>query len=580
MLKTLVFNPSDTTRGLLSEDTAERQTDEALMQRLAAQETLFSARMSRIALHNVALPQINQDKKAVVNVWRNHNFESIESFIRPFLAYSGWSAEFRTSAYDDSLSFLGHSPADAEVIWLDSSRFEQMTKDEWIDWLRERLSALRGMTTAPIILATWCDSSDTVCALQTMTDTLVSVYFADIGATCLESDAPLIDSRSSNLAGTPLSSAAQLIIARKLACHWLPAVLQPPVKAVALDLDNTLHAGVLGEDGVEGVQLTPGHARLQHHIKFLRKQGIFIALVSRNVLSDVEALFTRREDYPLRWMDFSAVEVSWGDKAAALVRIAQTLCISTDAVLFVDDNPGELASVAHHLPSTPLLYADSDATATQRALAFYPGLWRWRLDETDTRRVNDLEAQAARASLAKGTESSQSYFHSLQVKIAFNYKPVTQLSRLSDLCRKTNQFNLSLRRFNEAELALHLSRSDACVASARLTDRFADSGVIAVLVATRHSDQLRIEELCISCRAMGRQLEDSIILPLVRGMALYSGCQTVAFQVAHGPRNQPALDWLAKLCGLSSPPEPGLCVVPVERFNAFTPLVEIIEIKE
>src|SRR5690606_20408691 len=104
-----------------------------------------------------------------------------------------------------------------------------------------------------------------------------------------------------------------------------------PVKAVAVDLDHTLHKGVLGEDGFDGVLLTPGHAALQHHIQLLRQQGIFIGLVSRNVLSDVESLFSQRKDYPLRWTDFSAVEVSWGDKAEALERIARTLRISTDA---------------------------------------------------------------------------------------------------------------------------------------------------------------------------------------------------------------------------------------------------------
>ena len=170
------------------------------------------------------------------------------------------------------------------------------------------------------------------------------------------------------MAGTPVSNAAQPLLARKLACHWIPATIFPPIKAVALDLDNTLHDGVLGEDGIQGVQLTPAHQALQHFIKSLQQRGIFIALLSRNEPIDVEALFAQRDDYPLRWDDFSVTEISWGDKAAAINRIAKALRVAADSILFVDDNPGELASVAAQLPQVHTVYASPDAGQTQRRL--------------------------------------------------------------------------------------------------------------------------------------------------------------------------------------------------------------------
>jgi FkbH-like protein len=151
---------------------------------------------------------------------------------------------------------------------------------------------------------------------------------------------------------------------------------------------------------------------------------------------------------------------------------------------------------------------------------------------------------------------------------------------LADLCKKTNQFNLALRRFNQAEVAVRLSRGDACVASVHLTDRLSDSGVIAVVVAERQGDQVVVEELCISCRAMGRELENTIILLALRDMPIFAGCREVAFQVQHGPRNQPALDWLAGLLDRIEPPDPGLHALPAQRLLDFLPAKGITIIKE
>jgi FkbH-like protein len=155
------------------------------------------------------------------------------------------------------------------------------------------------------------------------------------------------------------------------------------------------------------------------------------------------------------------------------------------------------------------------------------------------------------------------------VALTYRHDPKVQLNRLADLCNKTNQFNLSLRRFNQAEIADRLERKDACVTSVQLTDRLSDSGVIAVIVAERLGEQLIVEELCVSCRALGRQLEDTIILLALRDMPIFTGCREVAFRVQYGPRNQPAMDWLVRLLGLSELPAPGLHVLQAQRLLDF-----------
>jgi len=539
------------------------------MRLFEAQAALFAPRPSRLALLGLDLPPAVQ--RITVNVWRNHSFESVESLTAPYFAFRGWRADFRLGGYDDTLMFSGRQEADADILWLDSSRFfaRSTLLSDWLQWLEERLRALRSDSKAPIILATWVEGSQQAEAVQALADSLPAVLFANIETACTDARVPLLDSRSANLAGTPISNAAQVILARELACHWLPGTLLPPVKAVALDLDHTLHSGVLGEDGIQGVRLTPGHADLQRYIKTLQQRGIFIALVSRNEPSDVEALFRQRLDYPLRWQDFSAIEVSWDDKVAAIERIAKTLRIASDAVLFVDDNPGELANIAKQLPQVHTVYAHQDASLTRQVIHFYPGLWRWKVESDDAKRIQDLKANAERESLAESTTDPTEYFRSLKVALTYRHNPQVQLNRLADLCNKTNQFNLSLRRFNQAEIADRMEREDACVTSVQLTDRLSDSGVIAVIVAERHGQQLIVEELCVSCRALGRQLEDAIILLSLRDMPIFAGCQEVAFRVQHGPRNQPAMDWLVRLLGLNELPAPGHHILQAQRLLDF-----------
>jgi len=383
---------------------------------------------------------------------------------------------------------------------------------------------------------------------------------------------PFIDVRSEKLAGTPLGRSAQLEIARKLACHWMPAALSPAIKAVVLDLDNTLHSGVLGEDGAEGVKLTPGHVELQNYIKSLCERGIFLALVSKNELIDVKNLFERRDDYPLRLEDFSAVEVSWDPKSVAIKRVAKALRIAPDAMLFVDDNPGELVNVISEVPQIHSLYAHEDAFLTARAVHNYPALWRWKLEEDDSKRILDLKANAERELLSENLTDPSEYFRSLKVELIYRFDPIEQLTRITDLCNKTNQFNLAIRRFNQVEIAERLESKTACIATVQLVDRLSDSGVIAIVVASKIDNKLVVEELCVSCRAMGRRLEDTIILQSLKGMSILNGCSEVIFKVQHGTRNQPALNWLSALLDLSGDPPCGEISLSIARLNKYTPI--------
>lgn len=551
-------------------NTADSLQDHML--RFQAQDVLFAPQPRRLALQGLEANPVKPRRSSQVNVWRNHAFESVAALAVPYMAFAGWQIAFNLSDYDDALMFADVPKADAELLWLDSDRYlSKLGFDEWLVWLEARLKVLRGQSIAPIVLATWVHEEAQAAALSALVERIPATHFANLAAECRLFDVKLLDPRSAAMSGTPIAGVAQPVLARALVGHWLAAAILPPVKALALDLDHTLHQGVLGEDGVLGVVLTDAHRHLHQFARDLSSRGVFLALVSRNEMQDVEQLFAARDDYPLRWDDFSAREVSWGSKADAVLNISKTLRIAPDAVLFIDDNPGELASVAMALPQVFTVYASPDAEMTQRAIDYFPGLWRWKIEADDSKRVLDLKANAERAALLEGNIDTADYFRSLQVSLVYRYDPIDQLSRLADLCNKTNQFNMAMRRLNQVEVADRLHRDDACVVSVQMKDRLSDSGVIAVIVACRTGTQLQIEELCVSCRAMGRRLEDSIIINAIRNMPQFAGCDEVAFRVEHGPRNQPALSWLSGWLGQTEVPQPGLHLCPAVRLQQFEP---------
>lgn len=534
--------------------TAAAVSDAALA-RSSAQATLFAERPSRADLLALTLPAV-EAQPLRVNVWRNHAFETVARLAEPYLAWGGLAVDWHYSDYDDTLGFAtfdAAQPAAAELVWLDPS------KPVDVDWLARRIAALRQLSRAPILV---------VGAKAGLPD-LPDVQAADVAALCEAQGLTLLDLRLAKVAGTPLSAPAQALVAKTLAGRWLPALLLPPVKAVAVDLDHTLYNGVLGEDGITGVQLTPAHADFQRSLLALKERGVFLALVSRNEMDDVRALFAARDDFPLRWADFSVTEVSWGDKAEALVRVARQLNIDPSAVAFVDDNPGELAQVASRLPGVRTVFAHADAAITQRALAHLPGLWRWRVGADDAKRVADQAANAERLRLADDLDP-EAYLASLGVRLRFARNPADQLDRMAEMSGKTNQFNLALARLTRTDYAERLAGDATAVVTVELADRLADSGVIALLAARRDGPRLVVDELLVSCRAMGRRLEDSIVIGALQTLPALADVDELVFHVADGPRNQPARRWLATWAGLGDEPAPaGALHLPAAPARAF-----------
>ncbi|HJU23307.1 MAG TPA: HAD-IIIC family phosphatase [Casimicrobiaceae bacterium] len=478
-----------------------------------------------------------------VRVHRNHGFEPISSATLAFGAWNGLAFEWTIGAYDDSLAFDLHADADVDVLWLDTTRIALAEGEALGRWIASRILALRAQTDNPIVVLAWPldESARAVVDGASIPD----VWVADLSQLQASLRDPWLDPRAETISGTKLGNRACLHIARELACKWLPAAALPPCKAIAIDLDDTLYRGVLGEEGVGGVVLAEGHRELQQRLRALRESGILLALVSRNERSDVEELFARREDFPLRVSDFITIEASWNDKVAALAKVATQLRIAPDAMVFVDDNAGELASIASSLPVFTV-HAQGDARMTATAIDHVAGMFRWRQSHEDRIRAHDLRASTVRAELLQTAKSNDDYLRSLDVVLDFLVGDMQHVSRLAQLSAKTNQFNLALRRINEAEIVRRIRERPADVIAIRLADRLSDSGIIGLVAGAREDDVLRVDELCISCRALGRRLEDSMVTKALAIMAGHAAPRQVRFALRKGTRNAPAREWLAR----------------------------------
>ena len=228
-------------------------------------------------------------------------------------------------------------------------------------------------------------------------------------------------------------------------------------KCLVLDLDNTLWGGVIGEDGIGGIRLGAGpegeaFVDFQRYILELRRKGVVLAVATKNNESDAKEPFERHPDMQLRVEDFSMFLVNWEDKAHNLRTIAETLGLGLDSIVFVDDNPAERQLVRQLLPEVEVIRLPSDPAHFRRALADYPMLETAALTAEDRARTEQYRARAESAELVETVGTIEDFYRSLDMKARVAPFDEFHLPRIEQLIGKTNQFNLTSRRYTETEL--------------------------------------------------------------------------------------------------------------------------------
>lgn len=330
---------------------------------------------------------------------------------------------------------------------------------------------------------------------------------------------------------TPFGTEGHMALARVMA-RTIRAALQPPCKCLVVDLDNTLWGGIIGEDRMNGIALGedyPGNVYkdFQRALLSLKERGILLAIASKNNLQDAEQVFLEHPDCILKLEDFAAHQIHWNDKAGSIRAIAQELNIGTDAIAFFDDNPVERDWVRQALPEVKVIEVPKDPLQYLSALDESGVFDQLSISAEDRHRAQLYQVQREREALQANSANLADFLSGLNMTARIGYLDTSTRQRVAQLINKTNQFNLTTRRYSEGDLD-RMVRDGAIVLWMRLSDRFGDNGLIAVAIAVPEAaDDWRIDSFLMSCRVLGRQAETTLLAYLMSEIARRGGKRVI-----------------------------------------------------
>ena len=300
-------------------------------------------------------------------------------------------------------------------------------------------------------------------------------------------------------------------------CRLLAATRGLSRKCLVLDLDNTLWGGVIGDDGVEGIALGQGTGTgeaflaIQTYAKHLRTRGIILAICSKNDEANARIPFQSHEEMVLEESDIAIFVANWTDKASNLKHIAETLNIGTDALVFLDDNPAERERVRQELPEVAVPEVGADPALYPTILIEAGYFEAVAFGDEDRKRADMYQANAERTSALQKIGNMDEYLQSLGMECSLRPFDALGRSRIAQLVNKSNQFNLTTRRYTEAEVAQFEADPHMFTLQVRLTDRFGDNGMISVVIFDKGADEWVCDTWLMSCRVLGRRVEEAVL---------------------------------------------------------------------
>ncbi len=294
-------------------------------------------------------------------------------------------------------------------------------------------------------------------------------------------------------------------------------------KCLVLDLDNTLWGGIVGEDGPGGILLGDegvglAYAEFQDEIVNLRRKGILLAICSKNNAADALEAIRSHPAMRLREEHFAAIRINWEDKASNLRSIAAELNIGLDSLVFLDDNPVERSWVREALPAVHVPEWPNDPSEYKTALLelAVEDFFQMTLTDEDRRRAEIYQAQVERQRMAESSTTIDEFYRSLQMQLTIGTADSLTIPRIAQLTQKTNQFNLTTRRYTVSEITELAQNPGAAVYWLSLVDKFGSSGIVGVMIVRQqpepeNADTWLIDTFLLSCRVLGRGVEKAFI---------------------------------------------------------------------
>jgi FkbH-like protein len=353
----------------------------------------------------------------------------------------------------------------------------------------------------------------------------------------------LLDPKQWYVARNPYRQSEYPAIGSDLYRH-VRSALGRVAKCIVLDLDNTLWGGIVGEDGFDGIKLGhtyPGNCYrdFQKELLKLYDRGILLAINSKNNEDDALRIIDEHPDMVLRRHHFAARRINWNDKASNLRAIAKELNIGVDSLIFVDDNPVECELIRQQCPECDVVLLPDKPYLLPAGPSSWGRVENIRLTAEDRQRGEMYRAQNARREHEAQYTNLDDFLRTLGMAVNIDEATAFSTPRIAQLTQKTNQLNMTTRRYSESQITAFANNPNATVLSVSASDRFGDHGIVGVMILEYQREACRIDTFLLSCRVIGRGVEQTMVacaadLARARGLAVLEG------EFIPTAKNQPA----------------------------------------
>ena len=381
-------------------------------------------------------------------------------------------------------------------------------------------------------------------------------------------------------------STDMLVDVAKEVVHIIDSLHKPPKKLLVLDLDNTLWGGIVGDDGLEGIEIGDTSPRgeafkaFQKYVLSLTERGVLLAVCSKNDYDNAFEPFEKHPEMVLRPEHFVAFKANWDPKSDNIRQMSVELNLGLDSFVFVDDNPAEIEIIRQLAPEVTPLLVGPDPADYVRQLQDSRLFERTSITVEDSQRTGQYRQEVKRKELLSSTTDITSYLASLEMVGTLTEFNLLDAPRISQLINKSNQFNLTTRRRSEAEVQALIEDPEHICFTMRLADRFGDHGLISVVVAKLNNgsegSHLAIDTWLMSCRVLKRQVEEEIVNEIMR-LARLRSCSHVLGTFLPSAKNGMVRQLYPQMGfnPVSESPERSDYQADVESFKTFTTQIQI-----
>jgi FkbH-like protein len=489
----------------------------------------------------------------------NATLEPIEPYLRYSALRAGFRGEVRFSSFAGAVQEALHggeqvlASSDLALVWLhfDTSsprlarEFPTLSREDVRSELERTLSELRmllagarkqtqatllcvGFETPPLPALGIADgqSADTgqQAAVRALNDGmretvagLGNAYFLDLSQVLARLGSErFYDPRYWHIGRAPFARDALREVAEIAMRYWV-AGRGRARKCLVLDCDNVLWGGIAGEEELAGLSLGtehPGSAfrEFQQEVKNLAARGVILALCSKNEPDTVWRVFRDHAGMVLRERDIAASRINWNDKAENLREIAAELNIGLDSLVFLDDSEFEVERVRSALPMVEAVHMPADRAVEYRNLLLAGGWFdTLSISEEDRARGAMYRAEADRRRAREEIPNLESYLRSLEMVAELALAGPSEIARVAQLTQRTNQFNLTARRYSEDDIRALVEDPECDVLTIRVHDRFGDSGLVGAAILRFQGSLAVVDSLLMSCRVLGRGVERVLV---------------------------------------------------------------------